>query len=481
MSGLAEVFNPNPTFEGGVHPDYMKELSCYKPTETMPVSAITECWIPFQMHIGAPAKPLIKKGAKVRKGEMIGEPQGFVSSAVHAPISGKVKKLEPRQHPLGHQTLYALIANDGNDDEVRSLEPIKDPWNADPKDIIRQIQMAGIAGMGGATFPTHVKFSLPPGSKCDVLVINGAECEPYLSCDHRLMVEQADELVEATNFLRHFLNAPKAIIGTEDNKMDAVELMTAAAAKYDNLTVVPGQTKYPQGAEHSVIKIATGIEVGPGKLPIHYGVVCTNVATAVAIWRAVRLGEPLTERIMTVTGDCIADPRNIRVRMGTLFKDIIEYMGGFTRPIGKVISGGPMMGIAQKSLEIPVLKGSGGMLLLADKTVDLAQYDECIKCAKCIDACYMSLLPDSMARFTEFANWELAEHYNVLDCKECGACSYVCPSHRPLVQWFKESKGHIIQQRRVAQAEAKKKAEEAAAAAEAEKSDSNEEKKAAAA
>jgi electron transport complex protein RnfC len=465
MSG-AGLFNPNPTFAGGVHPNYMKELTCFKPVEDMPVSAVKECWIPFQMHIGAPAKPLVKKGDKVKKGQMIGEPQGFVSAAVHSPISGKIQKLEPRQHPLGHQTLFALIRNDGNDDEVRDLEPLADPWNADPKDVTRQIQMAGIAGMGGATFPTHVKLSLPPGLKCDVLVINGAECEPFLTCDHRLMVERAEELVEATNFLKVFLGAPKAIIGTEDNKMDAVALMEAECRKYDDLSVAVGQTKYPQGAEHSVVKIATGIEVGPGKLPIHYGVVCTNVATVIQVWRAVRLGEPLIDRIMTVTGNCVENPRNLRVRMGVLFKDIIDYMGGFTRPVGKVVSGGPMMGIAQKTLEIPVLKGRGGLLLLSDDAVRMGEFDECIKCAKCVDACYMNLLPDAMSRFTEFMDYSNAEHFNVMDCKECGACSYVCPANRPLVQWFKLAKGHIVKQRRVAQAEAKRKAEEKAREAE---------------
>ncbi len=460
---LASLLNPNPTFEGGVHPAYNKELTCYKPVETLPVSAITECWIPFQMHIGAPAKPLVKKGDKVRRGQMIGSPQGFVSAAVHSPVSGKVQKLEPRQHPLGHQTLYALIRNDGTDETARELEPIADPWSAEPKAILERIQMAGIAGMGGATFPTHVKLSLPPGSRCDTLVINGAECEPYLTCDHRLMVESADELVEATNFLKHFLGARRAVIGTEDNKMDAVALLEAACRRYDDLSVAVAQTKYPQGAEHSVIRIATGIEVGPGKLPIHYGVVCTNVATAVAIWRALRLGEPLTDRIMTVTGDCVANPRNLKVRMGVLLKDIIEYMGGFTRPIGKVVAGGPMMGIAQKSLEIPILKGSGGLLLLADEAVRMGEFEECIKCAKCVDACYMSLLPDAMSRFTEFHDFESAEAYNVMDCKECGACSYVCPAHRPLVQWFKHAKGHILKQRRVAQEEAKRRAEQKAA------------------
>lgn len=460
----ASLLNFNPTFAGGVHPDYMKELTNSKPTETVPVKAFKELWIPFQMHIGAPAKPLVEKGAKVKKGQMIGEPVGFVSSAVHSPVSGKVKKLEPRQHPLGHQTLYALIENDGTDEAAAELEPYKDPWTLDPQTVLKRIQMAGIAGMGGATFPTHVKLSLPKDAKLEYLVINGAECEPYLTCDHRVMLEQAEELVQATRFLRHFLKAPKAIIGTEDNKMDVVEALNRHLAGDKDVSVAVGQTKYPQGAEHSVIKIATGREVGPGKLPIQYGVVCTNVATVIQIWRALTLGEPLIERVMTVTGDCVANPRNLKVRMGALFRDIVDYMGGFTQPVGKVISGGPMMGIAQKSLDIPVLKGSGGLLLLSDRKVSMTEYDECIKCAKCVDACYMNLMPDAMARFTEFANIAKAEEHNVMDCKECGACSYVCPSNRPLVQWFKLAKGHINKKRRLAAEEAKKKAAAAAAA-----------------
>lgn len=465
-----EFLSPHPTFEGGVHPSYMKELSSGKATEIMPVSAVSEVWIPFQMHIGAPAKPLVAKRDKVKKGQMIGAPQGFVSSAVHAPISGKITKLEPRQHPLGHQTLYALIENDGEDKSVQELDPIDDPWGMDPKKVIERIQMAGIAGMGGATFPTHVKLSVPPGQECHTLVINGAECEPFLTCDHRLMLEQAEELVLATKFLKYFLGAKKAVIGTEDNKMDAVAALQAACDKEFDIEVAVAQTKYPQGAEHSVIKIATGVEVGPGKLPIHYGIVCTNVATAVAIWRALRYGEPLVDRIMTVTGNCVANPRNLRVRMGTLLKDIIAYMGGFTHPIGKVIAGGPMMGIAQKSLDIPVLKGSGGLLLLKEDATPMQHHDECIKCAKCVDACYMSLLPDAMSRFAEFENFEMAGSYNVMDCKECGACSYVCPSNRPLVQWFKLAKGQIVKQRRLAQEElkrkeAERKAEEEKAAA----------------
>jgi electron transport complex protein RnfC len=465
---LDSIFSPHPTFKGGVHPEYMKHLSSGKPTETMPLSAIKEVWIPFQMHIGAPAKPLIKKRDKVKKGQLIGAPQGFVSTAIHSPISGKVTKLEPRQHPLGHQTLYALIENDGLDTPTDDpLEPFEDPWAVDPKKVLERIQMAGIAGMGGATFPTHVKLSVPPGNTCDTLVINGAECEPFLTCDHRLMLEHAEELVLATKFLKYFLGAKKAVIGTEDNKMDAVEKLRGLCAKEDGIEVAVAETKYPQGAEHSVIKIATGIEVGPGKLPIHYGVVCTNVATAIAVWRALRYGEPLIERIMTVTGDCVADPRNIRVRMGTLLRDIVEYMGGFSSPVAKVIAGGPMMGIAQKSLDIPVLKGGGGLLLLSEDQVKLKDFDECIKCAKCVDACYMSLMPDAMARFTEFQNFEKAEEFNVMDCKECGACTYVCPSSRPLTQWFKRAKGEIMQQRRTAQAELKKK--EAARKAEEEK------------
>lgn len=468
---LDSILSPLPTFEGGVHPEYMKHLSSGKPTESLPISAVKEVWIPFQMHIGAPAKPLVKKRDKVKKGQLIGQPQGFVSAAVHSPISGKITKLEPRQHVLGHQTLYALIENDGLDTPTDDpLTPFDDPWAVDPKKVLERIQMAGIAGMGGATFPTHVKLSVPPGMKCHTLVINGAECEPFLTCDHRLMLEQAEELVLATKFLKYFLGAEKAVIGTEDNKMDAVEKLQKLCEKEYDIEVAVAETKYPQGAEHSVIKIATGIEVGPGKLPIHYGVVCTNVATAVAVWRALIHGEPLIDRIMTVTGDCVADPRNLRVRMGTLLRDIIDYMGGFTAPVGKVIAGGPMMGIAQKSLEIPVLKGGGGLLLLSDKRVALPSFDECIKCAKCVDACYMSLMPDAMARFTEFQNYEKAEEFNVMDCKECGACTYVCPSSRPLTQWFKRAKGAIMQQRRTAQEEIKKKeaareAEEAKAAA----------------
>ena len=428
-------------FIGGVHPPHYKSSTEANPIEEMPPPKMVV--IPLQQHIGAPCKPLVKVKDKVLKGQMIGEPGGFVSAPIHASISGTVKKVEPRPHAQGGEVMSVVIESDGNDEAVEN--PKVDNFSALSPDEIRTIiRDAGIVGMGGAAFPTHVKLTPPPGEKCDTVILNGAECEPYLTADHRVMLERPGDVVRGLKVLLHVLGAKRGIIGVEDNKEDAIELMAAKVRDVPEITVVPLKVKYPQGAELQLIKALLDSEVPPGKLPIHVGVVVQNVGTAVAIVEALEQGKALYERVVTVTGNAIVEPKNVLARVGTSFKEIIEFCGGFSPPPGKVISGGPMMGTAVKNLDVPVVKATSGILCISETSIDKGLYGDCIKCSRCVDACPMLLVPSTLGNSVEFLQYERSEDLHVMDCKECGCCTFVCPAKRPLVHWFKFAKAKIV-------------------------------------
>lgn len=440
----ATAVKAHDTFSGGVHPAGNKQLSAHKPTVAakLPQRAV----IPLSQHIGAPTKPLVVIGQEVKKGEKIGETTGFVSAPVHASISGKVVAIGSFPHILGVNIPGIVIENDGRDEWVAGLRETHDYLMLSADELKKHVQDAGIVGMGGATFPTHVKLSPPKEKPIDVVILNGAECEPYLTSDHRLMLEKPKEIVEGLKILMRILNVSKGHIGIEANKPDAIEAMTKAAAGSD-IKVWPLMVKYPQGAEKMLIKAIADRTVPAGGLPMDVGVVVQNVGTAEAIYTAVRFGRPLIERYVTVTGRGVKDPKNLLARIGTPFSQMIEEAGGLTDDAAKVISGGPMMGMSQYTLDVPVIKGTSGITVLSRSEVSLASYGPCIRCARCIDACPMKLQPSLIGLFIEKGHYEDAKEYNLMDCFECGSCTFVCPANRPIVQWVKKAKKELAKKK----------------------------------
>jgi electron transport complex protein RnfC len=414
------------TFSGGVHPPDKKELSKSSLlSETKPPKIVV---IPLSQHIGAPCKALVSIGQEVKKGEIIGEAGGFVSAPVHSSVSGKVTAIGEFPNAMGRTVLSVVIEND-----------LKDEWTRD------KIKAAGIVGMGGAAFPTAVKLSPPKEKPIDTVMINGAECEPYLTADYRMMLEKPQEIVEGLKILMKILGVEKGYIGIENNKPDAVQKMKEAVSGETGLEVVALEVKYPQGAEKMLIKAIVGREVPPPPgLPMDVGVVVQNVGTAIAIYEAARFGKPLIERVVTVTGEGISEPKNLMVRIGTQISQLIEECGGFKGNVGKVISGGPMMGFAVYSLDVPVTKGTSGILVLPEeKIVHADDFGPCIRCGRCIDACPMYLVPSMISVYSEKGFFEDAKDYGLFDCFECGTCAYVCPSKRPIVQLVRLAKSMV--------------------------------------
>jgi len=433
------------TFQGGVHPAGNKELTSHKPTV---IAAIPKrVVIPLSQHIGAPTKPLVVIGQEVKKGEKIGESGGFVSAPVHASVSGKVVAIGSFPHSLGMDVPAVVIESDGKEEWAAAIKETPDYLQLSPEELKKMVSDAGIVGMGGATFPTHVKLSPPKEKPIDVIILNGAECEPYLTSDHRLMLEKSTEIVEGLKILMRILGVRKGFIGIEANKPDAIEAMKKAAAGSPEVDVFAVQVKYPQGAEKMLIKAVSNRTVPAGGLPMDVGVVVQNVGTAAAIYDAVRLGRPLIERYVTVTGRGVKDPKNFLARIGTPFSQLIEEAGGLTEDAAKVIAGGPMMGMSQYNLDVPVIKGTSGILVLPKAEVSTKSYGPCIRCARCIDACPMHLQPSLIGLFVEKGHYEDAKDYNVMDCFECGSCTFVCPANRPMVQWVKRAKRELAKKK----------------------------------
>jgi electron transport complex protein RnfC len=432
-------------FSGGVHPDDNKYLTARIPTVAarIPGRAI----IPLSQHIGAPTKSLVVIGQEVKKGEKIGETTGFVSAPVHASISGKVVAIGNFPHPLGMDITSVVIENDGKDEWISGLKENHDYYQLSPDELKKIVMDAGIVGMGGATFPTHVKLSPPKEKPITVVILNGAECEPFLTADHRFMLERPNDVIAGLRILMRILNVQKGYIGIESNKPDAVEIMAAIAAGASDVQVQTLRVRYPQGAEKMLIKAVTGKTVPAGGLPMDAGALCLNIATTVAVYNAVRFGWPLIERCVTVTGRGVREPKNFLARIGTPFSQLIEEAGGLTDDAAKVIAGGPMMGTSQYTLDVPVIKGTSGILVLPRSEVNMKSYGPCIRCGRCIDVCPMQLQPSFIGIYAEKGRYEDAKDYNLMDCFECGCCTYICPANRPMVQWVKKAKRELAKKR----------------------------------
>ncbi|MDY6826190.1 MAG: electron transport complex subunit RsxC [Bacillota bacterium] len=431
-------------FKGGVHPDYRKEITASLAVTKMKLPS--KVVIPLQQHIGAPCEPLegIEVGAEVKTGQRIAESSSFVSAPIHASISGKITEIGLYNHPLGRPVQAVTIESDGQDQWVDGLKPAGDLSSLTSQEIRKAVQEAGIVGLGGATFPAHVKLSPPKEKPIDVVIINGAECEPYLTADHRVMLEKTEKIVFGLKIMMKALGAEKGIIGIEDNKADAIQAMEQAIAEEDAISINRLHTKYPQGAEKMLILVTTGRKVPSGGLPMDVGVVNHNVGTAVAVCDAIREGKPLIERVVTVTGEGVNTPANLLIRVGTLVSDVLETCGGLKEETRKLIIGGPMMGLAQSNADLPVIKGTSGILALTDDDVYLAESSPCIRCAKCVTACPVQLVPTDIAQAAEHGLFKKAEKLHALDCFECGCCAYVCPSKIPLTQLIRIAKAEIV-------------------------------------
>jgi electron transport complex protein RnfC len=429
---------------GGVHPPENK-LSADKKVEVLPLPKTV--FIPVAQHIGAPSTPIVKRGDEVKVGQIIAKSSGFVSTNIHSSVSGKVKKVDFSADSSGYkkQGVFIDVVGDEWLEEIdRSEELVKD-INISGFDIIKKIQEAGIVGLGGATFPTHVKLVPPKGMKADVLLLNGVECEPYLTSDHRLMLEKADEILVGTQILMKAMNVEKAAIGIENNKPDAIQLFSGKVKDYKGISVVPLKVQYPQGGEKQLINAVTGKEVPSGGLPIAVGAVVSNVGTAFAVYEAIQKNKPLIERVVTITGKGVAKPSNFKVRVGTATIELVEAAGGLPEDTGKIVSGGPMMGRAITSLDVPITKGTSGILLMKTEETKRGECISCIRCSRCTTVCPMGLEPYLLMTLGEKQIFDRAEEEKIMDCIECGSCSYTCPSNRPLLDYIRFGKGKVGQ------------------------------------
>lgn len=432
---------------GGVHPAENK-LSAASPIReaALPKQAVFSM---FQ-HIGAPAKPIVKKGDVVKVGTMIAEAGGFVSAPVHSSVSGTVSKVDVVIDASGtrRQAIFVDVNGDEWEDAIdRSPELVRlsDRPELDAATIINKVKEAGIVGLGGATFPCHVKLSPPPGSKAECVIINAVECEPYLTADHRLMLEHPEEILVGVSLIMKAVSVEKGYIGIENNKPDAIRLMTEKAQAYPNIEIVPLKVKYPQGGEKQLIDAVIGRQVpAPPAIPISVGAVVQNVGTAFAIYQAVMKNKPLVDRIITVTGKSVSNPSNLLARLGTPFQQLIDECGGLPEDSGKIIGGGPMMGKALLNLDVPMTKGSSGLLIMRNDEAKRAEPDPCIRCAKCVSACPMGLEPYLLATLSDKQEWEMSEGNDIVSCIECGSCQFTCPSHRPLLDNIRVGKTTVM-------------------------------------
>ncbi len=434
---------------GGVNVPHKKELSENSPIEFAGVPG--ELVLFLSQHIGAPSKAVVSPKDVVKRGQLIAEPQGVVSAALHAPTSGTIKAVEPRFHPVQARMAEAIILEpDGKHELYEELSPVASGLDSISNEAIQVLARGlGLVGLGGAAFPTAVKLSPPKDKLIDMYLLNGAECEPYLTADHRVMLEEAEKVVFGFRALMKGSGVVRGMVCIEDNKPGAIEAMKKAIEPYSELELAVLSTRYPRGGEKQLIKAVLGREVPPPPgLPLDVGVIVSNVGTAYAMAEGILTGMPLVERVVSVTGEGVAKPSNFRALIGTSLSFLIEKAGGFSGIPGKVVMGGPMMGPAVKSLDVPVLKGTSGVLVLKKEQVAQEPVLPCIRCGKCVDACPMGLQPVWMAAYAERGFMEDAENARVMDCCECGACTFVCPAKRPLVQWIKLAKAEITLRRK---------------------------------
>ena len=434
---------------GGIHPEENK-LSNDAVTQQAPLPKVAI--FPMSQHIGAPAKPVVKKGDKVKVGTLIAEAGGFVSANIYSSVSGTVLKVENAINASGYQQPAITITVEGDEwedsiDRSDKLETLESHPEFTPEEIVNKIKKAGVVGMGGACFPTHIKLCPPPDAKAECVIINGVECEPYITSDYRLMIERSDELIEGVKILMAGAKVDKGYIGIENNKPTAIELLIRKLKEKNitNIEVVPLAKKYPQGGEKQLVDAVIGRQVpAPPAIPVNVGAIVQNAGTAVAVYEAVMKHKPLFERYTTVTGKKLKKPSNFLVRMGTTFGELIDLCGGLPEGDNKVLAGGPMMGKAVNSLDVPVGKGQNSITILTDEDAHRKAAQPCIRCAKCVSVCPMGLEPYLLAKGSELKKWELLENDMVTSCIECGSCQFTCPAHRPLLDNIRFGKQTVM-------------------------------------
>jgi electron transport complex protein RnfC len=429
---------------GGVHPAENK-LSAGKPIVTAELPKVAV--FPLSQHIGAPAVACVAKGDEVKVGTKIADAGGFVSAPIFSSVSGKVAKIDTVIDASGYRkpAIFINVVGDEWEESIDRSDTLVKDCDLEPKAIVEIIKNAGVVGMGGACFPTHVKLTPPPTAKPECVIVNAVECEPYLTADHQLMLEHPDEILVGVTLVMKAVNVNKGYIGIENNKPDAIKLMTEKAAQYPNIEIVPLKVKYPQGGEKQLIDAVIGRQVpAPPALPVSVGAILQNVGTMYAIYQAVQKNKPLFERVVTVTGKSLANPTNFLARMGTPMSQLIDACGGLPEDTGKVIGGGPMMGKALMNTEVPICKGSSGVLIMNQKEAKRAEAEPCIRCAKCVSACPMGLEPYLLANCSSMADWERDEKEDITSCIECGSCQFTCPSHRPLLDMIRLGKSTVM-------------------------------------
>ncbi len=446
------LFNAPRTFKGGIHPPDFKKFTEGNPIQ-MYMDPQEDLVFPMVQHIGAPCKPLVKKGDECLRGQIIGEAQGWVSSPIHSSVSGRVKDVKPMLHPNGSKVMSVIIENDHMYREVEGMHQSHDYHQMSKEEILSIIREAGVVGMGGAGFPAHVKLSPPADKKIDAIIVNGAECEPYLSSDFRLLIEEPTKVVEGLKIVLHMFPEAKGYIAIEDNKPTALAVMRNLTLEEPRIQVVALKTKYPQGGEKQLIDAVIGREVPSGGLPADVGCIVHNTDTVVAIYRALLEGRPLMRRVITIAGGAVAHSVTFKARIGTSIRELVEAAGGLVCPPSKIICGGPMMGTALFSLDVPVTKGTAGILVFDPAEDHITRESACIRCGKCVSACPIHLMPLMLNQFALDMDWSSFEKYHGMDCIECGSCAYICPAKRHLTQTFKAGKRMIQEQRRKAAAE----------------------------
>lgn len=433
------------TFKGGIHPFDGKELSKEQPIEVyLPKGTMA---YPLSQHIGAPAKPVVKKGDRVLKGQVIAEAGGFVSAPIHASVSGTVKGMEPRLTATGTMANAIIVENDQQYEEVE-YQPVTSLGELTKEEILKRIQEGGVVGMGGAGFPTHVKLAPKNPESIEYILVNGAECEPYLTSDYRRLLEEGEQVVEGLKVMLALFDNAKGYICIEDNKPDCIRKMEELVKDIPRIEVKALMTKYPQGGERALIYATTGREINSSMLPADVGCVVDNVDTVTAIYKAVMLGRPVIDRIVTVTGDAVAQPKNFLVSTGTNMNELVEAAGGFKGQPEKIISGGPMMGFSMYGLDIPCTKTSSAILSFLRDEVSHVQETACINCGRCVSVCPGHVIPARLATFAQHGDMEKFQEFDGMECCECGCCSYICPAKRPLTQSIKSMRKMVLSSRK---------------------------------
>jgi electron transport complex protein RnfC len=434
------------TFRGGIHPPEYKEI-----TENCKFEVIAlpgEIILPLSQHLGKDASPQVKKGDDVLPGQLVAKADGFISAPVHTPVAGKVLSVGKEITPTGFPKDAIVIKTDKNVAAEKILLPPLNPETITPDEIRTRVAEAGIVGQGGAAFPTYVKLSPPKDKVIDVVILNGCECEPYLTRDYRFMIERPEDLISGFKLIMKALEVKRGIIGIEDNKPEAIRILAEKTSHEQNLKLISLKTKYPQGAEKMLVKAVTGREIPPGKLPLDVGAVIQNIGTAIAIYNAVVKGEVFTTAALTVSGKGIKAPKNLLVPVGTPLRSVIDFCGGVTEDAVKIVVGGPMMGFAQFDLNAPVMKATSGILVLTKDEVAENPETPCLRCGKCVEACPLNLLPTKLARYARLQKYEEAAKADVTVCMECGTCAYTCPANIPLVQWIRLGKQKVLEMQR---------------------------------